>query len=85
MFEDMMNDMASTPCIEESSKMSEDKKNYRAGYSEYATLEEARQFAKRDTAKSFSSTSIWQRIEETVVPAIDVQINTVDVTTQAVK
>lgn len=63
----------------------EEKKNFKAGgYSEYETLDEARIFAARDTARSFSPVSIWQRIEETVVPAIDVQINPVDVKTTPV-
>lgn len=59
--------------------MTDVKKNFRHSYSDYATLAEAEQFAKRATAKSFSVESVWQRISETVVPAIDVTINAVDV------
>lgn len=68
----------------EGRKMTDKKENYRTGYSDYETLDEARQQAKRETARGFKAVSIWQRIEETVVPTIDVQINTVDVTTTPV-
>lgn len=75
------------PDTQESKKMSkkdEDKKNFRFGWQDYETLDEARLFAKRSTARSMETQDIWQRIEETVVPAIDIVINPVDVTLEAV-
>lgn len=56
-------------------------KNFKVDYSSYETLEEARKDAQRKTARNFDTNSIWQRIEETVVPTIDIQLNPVDVTT----
>jgi hypothetical protein len=58
----------------------EDKKNFRHEWTEYETLDEARVFAKRSTARNMTSQDIWQRIEETVVPEIDIQIKPTDVT-----
>ena len=66
--------------------MSEDKKkNFRHSYSSYDTLEEARKHAQRSTARELSSQDIWQRIEETVVPEVDIVINPVDIKTTTVK
>lgn len=60
-------------------------KNYKVSYQEFDTREQAEQFAKRNTAKSFEPTDIFQKIATTVVPAIDVQINSIDVTVEDVK
>jgi len=67
---------------QESTTMSKDKeeKNFKFDWSDYETLEEARLFAKRSTARSMTEQSIWQRIEKTVVPEVDIVINPVDVT-----
>lgn len=69
----------------EETNMTEVKKNFRHSYSNFETLEEARKDAQRATARSFSSEDIWQRIEETVVPDVDIQINPIDVKTSAIK
>lgn len=60
-------------------------KNFKFDWSDYETLDEARLFAKRSTARNMTEQSIWQRIEKTVVPQIDIVINPVDVTTEPVK
>ena len=65
--------------------MTEAKKNFRHSYIEYETLDEARKSAQRATARGYSIENIWQRIEETVVPDVDIQINPVDVKTATVK
>lgn len=60
--------------------MSKDKKlNFRHSYSEYETIEEARKHAQRDTARELRSQNVWQRIEETVVPEVDIVIKPVDI------
>ena len=71
--------------LEIGNEMTENKENYRHSYSSYETLEEARKSAQRATARGYSVESIWQRIEETVVPDVDIQINPVDVKTGVVK
>ena len=80
-----MEDYPDTFAIEIGNKMTDKKKNFKHSYSEYETLEEARKDAQRSTARGYSVESIWQRIEETVVPELDIQINPVDVKTTAVK
>ncbi len=71
--------------LEIGKQMTEEKKNYRHSYSSYETLDEARKSAQRATARSFDTESIWQRIEETVVPDVDILINPVGVKTTVVK
>lgn len=71
--------------LEIGKQMTDKEKNYRHSYSSYETLDEARKSAQRATARSYSSEDIWQRIEETVVPDVDILINPVDVKTTAVK
>lgn len=65
--------------------MTDTKKNFRHSYTEYETIEEARKHAQRDTARELRTQNIWQRIEETVVPEVDIVINPVDVKTTPVK
>lgn len=65
--------------------MTDTKKNFRHSYTEYETIEEARKHAQRDTARELRTQNIWQRIEETVVPDVDIVINPVDVKTTPVK
>lgn len=59
-------------------------KNFKVGYQDFDTQAQAEQAAKRQTAKSFDTVDIWQRIATTVVPDIDVQINSTAVTVEAV-
>lgn len=82
--EAVLENMVDCPSIqkrEETMTKTDIPKNFKVDYSTYETLEEARKDAQRKTARGFDSNSIWQRIEETVVPAIDIQINPVEVTT----
>lgn len=59
-------------------------KNFRVGYQDFDTRDQAEQAAKRSTAKSFDTVDIWQKVATTVVPEIDVQINSTSVTVEAV-
>jgi len=81
----MMNDLFDYPTETIGNKMTEAKKNFRHSYTEYETIEEARKHAQRDTARELRSQNIWQRIEESVVPEVDIVINPVDIKTTAVK
>ena len=80
-----MEDYPDVFTLEIGNTMTEIKKNFRHSYTEYETIEEARKHAQRDTARELRSQNIWQRIEETVVPEVDIVINPVDVKTAAVK
>ncbi len=80
-----MEDYPDVFTLEIGNKMTEVKKNFRHSYNEYETLEEAERHAQRDTARELRSQNIWQRIRETVVPAIDIVINPVDVKIEAAK